>query len=173
MLEQKFTIADNSPCFYCNQPLSIKSSICGSCKEENPIRCTAEDMYLLFYEGHIIDARAGGLVLGRNHNKDDIPMFAPVAPGIFQVLGLMQGGEFLINSNSAGKHSKRIEEINRNNDDEYTPITSLIINEHSRVFNANGIKGDLSLLIDSGSYIINRSATIRYYEELVDLNNDL
>jgi len=65
-----------------------------------------------FVDGHIVDVRAGGLVLGRHHNEDDIPMYLPVAEGLLQICGVMQGGEYVVNKEATEKHVARIQEIN-------------------------------------------------------------
>jgi hypothetical protein len=152
-------------------PLQLKE--CPSCNEEVPPRYTAADLYFSFYEGHIIDARAGGFVLGRDNNEDDITMISAVAPGIFQVCGLMQGGEYIINREATSKHMERIEEINSYKSSEDVFINSITINNKTRVFNTNGIKGNLVMLIEAGQFIINRAATAEHYFELEDLNNSV
>lgn len=173
MAEMTFSIADDSPCYFCGEPVAMDKSTCPSCGKEVFLRYNAADMYLLFYDGHIIDARAGGLVLGRHHNEDDIPMLAAVAPGIFQVLGKMQGGEYFVNRAATAKHRERLEEINSHQSSEYIPMQSIELSDKSRVFNTNGIRGELALLIDSGSFIINRAATLKFYRELEELNNSI
>lgn len=64
--------ADESPCFFCNEKMPLNASICQSCDKEVPPRITVMDLLVAFVDGHIVDVRAGGLVLGRHHNEDDI-----------------------------------------------------------------------------------------------------
>ena len=173
MAKLQFEVADSSPCFHCGTDMPFQLSECASCNQEVPPRYTAADVYFSFYEGHIIDARAGGFVLGRDDNEDDITMISAVAPGIFQVCGLMQGGEYIINKEATSKHRERIEEINSYKNSEYVCINSITITNQTRVFNTNGIKGKLVILIEAGQFIINRAATAEHYFELEDLNNSV
>ncbi|PKO69082.1 MAG: hypothetical protein CVU20_12285 [Betaproteobacteria bacterium HGW-Betaproteobacteria-14] len=125
----------------------------------------------MFLEGRLIDARAGGLVLGRDHDEDDIPLLALVASGVFQVIALMQGGEFIISREVTERNLPRISEINSYQSGSYAPMEEIPLTRDSRVFNCNGTSGDLILLIEKGSYIVNRAATIKFYAELLELNS--
>lgn len=166
----KLFVARKSQCLQCGHPVRLAKSVCPYCKAALLPRCNAGEMYRLFLEGHIIDARAGGFVIGRNHNEDDIPMISVVAHGIFQLSGVMQGGEYVVNRHATIRHMDRLKEINSHKGSECVPMQSIDLSDKSRVFNANGIRGRLALLIDSGSFIINRAATTKYYRELVELN---
>jgi hypothetical protein len=166
--------ADESPCFFCNEKMPLKASICQSCDKEVPPRITVMDLLVAFVDGHIVDVRAGGLVLGRHHNDDDIPMYLPVAEGLLQICGVMQGGEYVVNKEATEKHVARIQEINSyKGDEEYKPSQSLSMTDTTRVFNTNGIKGELSVLMEGGQFIVNRAATIKHYEELEQINNSV
>ena len=62
------------------------------------------DLLVAFVGGHIVDVRAGGLVLDRHHNEDDIPMYLPVAEGLLEICGVMQGGEYVVNKEPTEKY---------------------------------------------------------------------
>ena len=169
---QKFTfsVADESPCSFCTVPVLLEDPICSHCGKKPYPRFTAADIYQCFITGIVIDARAGGLVLGRDSNEDDIPLITPVAQGIFQVIGLMQGGEYLVNSIATALNKARLAEINSYKSSTYNPMSSINLTDGSRVFNTNGASDNSSLLIDSESYVINRAATAKHFDELEKLN---
>jgi hypothetical protein len=172
MTKIEFEIADASPCFFCGEELSLNLLSCSSCG--NPqVRYNALEIYQKFYDGHIIDARAGGLVLGRHHNEDDIPMLYQSAPGIFDLSSYMQGGEYILNTEASVKHQERLDEINSHMSLEYTPIRTLEVMDKTRIFNTNGIKGELMIVVDSGQYVVNRVAAKRYFTELEKLNHSV
>lgn len=173
MSKIELEIADTSPCFFCTVDMLLNKSTCAYCGKEAPIRLTVVDFMNAFFEGHIIDIRAGGLVLGRHDNEEDIPIYSAVATGVLQLCGVMQGGEYVINKEATAKHFARIEEINDYKDSTYTPIESIAITNKTRVFNSNGIKGNMAVLLDTGQYIINRAATIKHYLELEEINNSV
>ena len=137
------------------------------------MRYTAIEIYHKFYEGHIIDARAGGLVLGRHHSEDDIPMLYSSAIGVFDLSRYMQGGEYILNTEASVKHKERLEEINSYMSAEYSPIKSLEVSDKTRIFNTNGIKGELIIIVDSGQFVVNRAATKKHFTELEKLNNSV
>ena len=105
-------IAETTPCFHCREPMLLTESECSACQKEVPPRLTILDFLGDFFSGHIIDARAGGLVVGRHDNEEDIPMILGVATGVLQISGMMQGGEYVVNKEATAKHATRIEEIN-------------------------------------------------------------
>jgi hypothetical protein len=85
----------------------------------------------------------------------------------------MQGGEYILNTEASVKHKDRIEEIDSYMTSEYTPIKSLEVSDRTRIFNTNGIKGELIILVNAGQFVINRSATKKHFTELEKLNNSV
>jgi hypothetical protein len=168
-----FELADSSPCLGCGADMPLELLTCTSCGEAIAPRGNVIDFLEAFSEGHIIDVRPGGLVLGRHNNVDDIPMVLIAAPGVIQVVGMMQGGEYIVNREATAKHRAKIEEINSYKNPEYTRITSITISQKTRVFNTNGISGDLSVLIGGGQFVINRGATNKHLLELEEINNSV
>lgn len=172
MTNAEFEIADYSPCFFCSEELPLNLLSCSSCGSPQ-VRYTANEIYHKFYEGRIIDARAGGLVLGRHHSEDDIPMLYSSAIGVFDLSRYMQGGEYILNTEASVKHKERLEEINSYMSAEYSPIKSLEVSDKTRIFNTNGIKGELIIIVYSGQFVVNRAATKKHFTELEKLNNSV
>jgi hypothetical protein len=171
MMKLEFSVADATPCFSCGVELSLKDSKCLSCGSESNIRLNSIEFYNLFMEGSIIDARSGGLIIGRDDSAEDIPILSPLSIGVFHICGLMQGGEYILNANASTKHSARVKEINSYNDREnYKPLNSLKVMESTSVINTNTNPGKIILLVDNGQFIVNRAATVKYYRELENIN---
>jgi hypothetical protein len=172
MPKLEFSISDSSPCFFCGADLSLDHQICSSCGSDENRRFTFTDVYEALLSGDIVDARAGGLVLGRENNIDDIPMIVPIGIGIFQLVGIMQGGEFILNKEISTKYHEKITEINSYKNNSYTPLSSIEITVRaSRIINTNFRNKDIVLLADSGQFIVNPAATAKYYYELEKLNS--
>ncbi|MBW4443306.1 MAG: hypothetical protein KME10_19105 [Plectolyngbya sp. WJT66-NPBG17] len=171
MPKVEFSIADSSPCISCGTDLFLEQSRCPSCGSESNIRTAFADIYDLLMQGSLIDARPGGLILGREHDEDDIPMLAPQAVGIFQLVGYMQGGEYILNRDAAIEHKEKILEINSYKDKDYTPLRSIRLTDTTRILNTNASSGSTALLVEHGQFVVNRAATARYYYELEELNN--
>jgi hypothetical protein len=164
--------ADSSPCVHCGADIPFEQEEwCESCEHPTPPRYHAASFFRAFFRGRVIDIRAGGLVIGRSHNEDDIKMVNSPAHGIFQLCGIMMGGEYILSKEATAKHMDRLLEINSfPKDSEIAPLTSIPISEKTRVFNTNGIEGRIWVFIDDGQFIVNRAATAKYYQELEELN---
>lgn len=119
----------------------------------------------LFKSGCIVDARCGGLVLGRSHDEGNIYMIRE-CPGGYEVCGHMEGGEYIIRHEACLRHEDRIISINKEKPERYfididilrkTPILQVLPEQ--------------CLLIDyRGAFIVNKKATCYYLEELNRLN---
>jgi len=46
--------ADESPCFFCNEKMPLKASICQSCDKEVPPRITVMDLLVLSSMGTLL-----------------------------------------------------------------------------------------------------------------------
>lgn len=170
MAEICLSIANSSPCFVCHKEVSVTENICPYCGALVFQRYTAKDIYLMFYDGNIVDARGGGLVIGRDSSEDDIPLITPVSDGIFQFVGFMQGGEFIVHQQAMLKHKRRIEEINSHIGEDVTLLSTIPLGKNTHIFNTHNHDEITSLLVNSGSFIINRFATALFYDELMKIN---
>jgi hypothetical protein len=171
---------EESPCEHCGEvtPLDIHAyvdnSTCPSCGKELAPRITVATLYERLLRGDVIDARRGALVLGRDTPEDDIPMIVPVATGVYQVVGMMQGGEYILSAEASTKHSKRLEEICEVAKGAYEPLRSVEVTSVTRIINTNHQPaGEVLLLIDPGQFIVSRAGTAAHYQELVQLNNSV
>ena len=132
-------------------------------------------------QSRVIDLRPGGLVLGRRHEEGHVHLYETDAfddekgrfsmQG-FRLIGLMEGGEFIMNAVASRKHEARLMEINIEPDDE-VPFPQVRMNDAFRVYNAFRAEQDRWGLVDERQqFIVNRAATLRHLEELVWLNED-
>lgn len=169
---------EESPCNHCGAvtPLDIHAYVdyakCTSCGKDVAPRITVATLYERLLGGDVIDARRGALVLGRDTPEDDIPMILPAATGVYQVVGMMQGGEYILNAEASTRHLQRLEEISANAKGTYEPLRSVEVTSITRIINTNHQPaGEVFLLIDPGQFIVSRAGTAIYYQELVQLNN--
>jgi hypothetical protein len=171
-------VEEESPCNHCGAmaPLDVQAYIeyatCPSCGKELYPRLTAATLYQRLFDGDVIDARRGGLVLGRDTPEDDIPMIVPVNTGVYQIIGLMQGGEYILNAEVSTRRRERLEEIAAESKGDYEPLGSIELTKVTRIINTNHQPGgEVILLIDRGQFIVSRAGAAKFYRELEELNN--
>ncbi|HEL4111638.1 TPA: hypothetical protein UM343_001778 [Stenotrophomonas maltophilia] len=117
--------------------------------------------------GWIIDARSGGLVKGRRHEEGHIVIVQPSSPlGVYELVGVMEGGEYLMSTGATAAHMARLVEINEDRAACDSEIPEII---PGRVIDARAEPHD-KLLIIYKQFIINRESTKRHLQELITLN---
>ncbi|MCQ0168439.1 hypothetical protein DN388_15895 [Pseudomonas sp. S12(2018)] len=121
-----------------------------------------------FVNGWIVDARDGGLIVGRSHQNGHILMFQGTPSlGEFEHIGYVEGGEYIMSTGATESHMARLEEINRDN----APCdTEVPISLDSQIINTRAEPHDKFLVIEK-QFIINRNATKRHFVELEKLNS--
>lgn len=93
-------------------------------------------------------------------------MYLHVGDGVFAVVGLMQGGEYI--QQHAQKHGALLEEINL---EKGIPGELLTAHSHaSSVINTNFLPPYGGIWIHSGQFVVNRYATSRHIAALERLN---
>lgn len=167
----EYEIDTETPCYNCQSMVSLEKTICPNCNNELATRFLLDELISMFFEQEVVDVRAGGLIIGGHDKEDDIPMIAPVGKGVIQLVGMMQGGEFVINNIAAKKNEKRLEEINSYKIGDYNPIQQLPITDTSKIYNVNNGNKKKAVYLYVESYVINRFATQKYYEELLKIND--
>lgn len=117
------------------------------------------------------DARYGGLVLGNKHTEGRIDggvkIVNLISPETYS-LGEMEGGEYLMCPEATQKYKKRLTEINKYKG-QYDEISEERIKD---LFSVIRPSTSMEMLVLSGKdqYIISRSATSKYLEELDQMN---
>ncbi|WP_141343363.1 hypothetical protein [Bradyrhizobium sp. USDA 3458] len=114
-----------------------------------------------------MDARFGGLVLGRDGPEDDIPLYQHQGGGIFAVVGLMQGGEYILCAEAVKFHRSRLVEIKS---EKGAPL-DLSYSPRSNVIDTNLMPPHGGLWVAyEDQFIVNRFATAKYFDELERIN---
>ena len=134
-----------------------------------PLKVGSDVFGKLLYDGHIIDGRSGGLVLGRSHNEGHIYIIGIEGDG-FIINSCLEGGEYVMNQNAKAEYEKEIVQINSDTTGSETPISSLEITPFLRVFSCGSVPFDRLLWLEKGQYIINRGATKRHLKRLIELD---
>jgi hypothetical protein len=136
----------------------------------NTYRLTFGAFYADFERFKMMDARYGGLVLGRSDPSDDIPMYICRDGGVYHLVGFMQGGEYIMSRAATMKHRPSLEEINSEKGeigDIDFPLTST-----SSVINTNFMPPYGGLWITETQFVINRYATMKHFTKLDQMNAD-
>lgn len=164
MAEFRLEIGSGTDCQECGADIPLTSATCPACSADAPHRLTFEEFFVELEQGRMLDARLGGLVIGRSGPDDDIPMYRHFGKGIFEVVGLMQGGEFIVSKRATDKHRDWLEAINQEKGElpaalmlEHSPVTSVI--------NTNLLPEWGGLWI-SYQFVVNRFATAKWLDEL-------
>lgn len=137
-------------------------------RDESTWTIDSEFFHRLFINGWIVDARAGGLIVGRGHDEGHILMFSPAAElGEFSLVGFVEGGEFIMGTEATAAHFDELDQLNRDN----SPSDSLpFLDRSSRIINTCAEPHDKFLIVRN-QFIINRNATNRHFSTLQRLNN--
>lgn len=120
-----------------------------------------------FINGWIVDARDGGLIVGRCHEDGHILMLQGTSTlGVFEHIGFVEGGEYIMGTDATEAHYDRLKEINEDN----APCDKEIsVSLDSQIINTRAEPHDKFLVIQK-QYIININSTKRHFRELEDLN---
>jgi len=131
---------------------------------------SGEQFKELFKQKLIVDARAGGLVIGRSHDDGSVIMIRQKHPEFnFVYASNLEGGEYIISKKAYFKYKERIEEINAykwtgDRVDLYDICKCNILLTKNEPF-------DKILLIDHQvQFIVNKKATSRFLYEIDCIN---
>jgi hypothetical protein len=119
----------------------------------------------------VVDARTGGLVIGRSHADGNIYMIRQKYPLYeFEFCSHLEGGEYILNHNAYKKYKGRIDEINS------YKVAGDAVDLYDvckvNILLTKNEPGDKLLLIDyRGQFIVNKKATSKFLIELDVLNN--
>jgi len=132
----------------------------------------AETVLGMFLDGYLIDARAGGLVIGKSHEEGHIYMVQRDEDDDFIFVGVMEGGEYLLCHEASDIALERLEIINQDTG----PVTEFVVpdiyHRATRVINTSATPDDKIMLIDArGQFIINAVSTRKHFKELQVLND--
>lgn len=167
ILKFEISIPDESPCEACGANVSLHLGSCPDCGA-NTYRLTLATFYADFERFKMMDARYGGLVIGRAGPEDDIPMFICREGGIYTLVGLMQGGEYIMSRAATWKYRERLSSINSEKGD--AGVVRFDLTPASSVINTNFMPPYAGLWITEGQFIVNRYATMIHFDELERLN---
>ncbi|RWM26974.1 hypothetical protein [Mesorhizobium sp.] len=162
-------IAAESPCRNCEAAVPLEVDKYPECSTLT-YRLTFTDFFGEIEAMRILNARLGGLVVGRHGTTDDIPMYLHVGGGIFEMSGLMHGGEFILSHMAAAKHRETIERIN--SEKGRARDMPLRYSTRASVINTNLMPPGGALWINHGQFIVNGFATAKHLEKLEQLNAD-
>ena len=124
----------------------------------------------LLYEGILLDGRRGGLVLGPSHEEGNIFLLYEKQAGKYEILGTMEGGEYLLSHEAYRTFKDRIDEINSWEFPTAFP-GKIEISKKTLIINAFGKSSEKVILIDRrGQFIVNKFAVGRYLAEIEALN---
>lgn len=124
----------------------------------------------LLNEGMIVDARDGGLVIGRSHKDGNIYMIRQLFDSDnYEIFAHMEGGEYIICHDAYIKYKDTIENINSFHGTEYNVDIEEVCK--SPVLLTSAPFEDKYLFIDArGQFIVNKYATCLFLKELNLIN---
>lgn len=168
-------VSETAECHQCGEVGSIHELRCTSC-DALTLYIDFADLLQRQHKGQIMDARFGGLVLGRDTTVDDIVMLCMWPGNVACVTGLMQGGEYILSPEATELHRDQIEEINSEKGDPseiegswLTTTTHTLDTRLGAPFLPFSNFG--ALLVAPGQFVINRFATKKHFKRLCELNS--
>lgn len=136
---------------------------------EETYKWSAEMFLRAFINGWVVDGRAGGLITGRSHANGHIVMLQPAAElGEYEMLGLIEGGEYVLCQEASYAYYQRIEEINLDNRE----CAAVDGRTPSRIIHTSAEPHDKFLIIQKGQWIVNINSTNRHFDELDRINSE-
>lgn len=132
---------------------------------------TGQEFEQLSRQGLVVDARRGGLVIGRSHDEGNIYMIQQYLTG-YRVINHMEGGEYVICHEAIMKHKDRIIYINslqmdcQNVDIDVLRHTPLLVTQ------LDGPHDKFLLFDVRRQFVVNKGSTCYFLEELNRLNKD-
>ena len=165
----QITVLDQSACEQCGEMLDLEVNHCPTCGT-NTYRLPFGEFFGSLEQLRIMDARYGGLVLGRDDAEDDIPMYVCRDGGVYHLVGMMQGGEYIMSRAATEKYGRRLEELN--SDKGNVGDRSFSLTSSSSVINTNFMPRFGGLWILEPQFVINRYATMKHFQELERMNHD-
>lgn len=148
----------------------------------------------------VVDIRAGGIVKCREEGieVEDVPVLEIISDPNYYLRALMHGGEFVVNPTASIKHYNRLGVINSHTgsdnifaiidnlkatvnvydtllaQQEVPVMYNLFKNELNRYKNKDVPIAIVSkFVLYQNQYIINRNATAKFLDELIEINNDV
>lgn len=136
---------------------------------EESYKWSPDNFLRAFVNGWVVDGREGGLIEGRLHKEGHIVMMRPSEEvlGEYELLGLVEGGEYVMSPDASTAFFDRIEEINLDK----SPCPPAHARVPSRILNTRAEPHDKFLIIQKGQWIVNIEATNRHFDELEQMNN--
>lgn len=133
------------------------------------IEITKEDLDFIFsHGGKFINLSNGGLVIGKSHEEGGIKLCKRIGDKYYYFAD-MEGYEFIVNPYSTQKYMERLKEINSYN--EKTELGPLDNNKTYSYFDFG--EYDIALISDYNQFIINKNASMKFLDELTDMNNEI
>ncbi|MET4477980.1 hypothetical protein [Bradyrhizobium sp. F1.13.3] len=160
-------LASSTSCAHCSAEVPLVSETCPKCSTPVPPRINFHEFFAELERRTIMDARFGGLVLGREGPEDDIPLLQHQGAGVFVLIGAMQGGEYILSEEATKRHEARLHEINA----EKGSLPKVSYTPGSTVIDTNLMPSGGALWVaHHGQFIVNRFATAKYFDELEKMN---
>ena len=132
---------------------------------------TYTDFMVLLMTGKIVDGRAGGFLFGRSHADGGIPVIQRQDDDTFSITAEFEGGEYLVNWRAYQAAESRIIEINSHKENKVIELLSPVITRNSRLLNVHASPSDKLIWVDRRvQFVINKTATFRYFAEIEELN---
>jgi hypothetical protein len=118
--------------------------------------------------GFVIDARAGGLVLGPTQSEGGILLLNQTPDG-FDIIGKVEGGSFIVNATANKKNTARLEAMEESGKVGSLSFENYVVSSTSIIYNAFATEQKF-LWITGEEFIVNPSAASAYIKELEELN---
>lgn len=119
--------------------------------------------------GKVIDARRGGLVVGRSHDEGNIYMLKQCIDG-YKVINHMEGGEYVVCHEALVAHKDRI--IYMNSKQMKCKFVDIDVLRHTPllVTTQKGSSDKFLLFDERGQFVVNKGSTCYFLEELNWIN---
>lgn len=175
MAIENYDVDDTAPCGECEVQTDVLVPNCINCGAVN-VHLTLGEFIQRFSRKQFLDARLGGYIIGRDGPEDDIPMFQISAGNLITLIGMMQGGEYVVSTNAAQRNRDEIIQINSQTGracdlEVELPFPNCNVLNVNQCQPLDGLSPSGALLVDSGQFVVNRFATKENFARLEEINS--
>lgn len=138
---------------------------------------TPNDFAPLIEGDGVIDATAGGLILGNDHSDGGIKVFAQYKnESLYEMIAEFEGWEYILNPTATTNNLEYLKKINKEFENtkidfiEYEIPNNIVILDARPVIPFLKTTSKFLLMGQNDQFIVNKHATKKYLNELNELN---
>lgn len=125
----------------------------------------------LVKQSYALPVSNGGLIIGKFHNEGGVHIITPYRNG-FKYIAEVEGYEYIVNPMSTSSNREFLKNINESvNHNKNSKPYKFYIPKHIQTINLEKLRFDIMIIPNGEWYVINRTATEKYLNEIDEIND--